>query len=107
MAGSGYLLDLLRTLLALGFVCVLMWLGARWLARRGFGVPQAGSGATLRVLRRVPLEPRKSLYLVAVGRRVLLIGTGDGGAPSLLAELDAAHIDAADQPTPAAGQGDD
>lgn len=92
--GTNILLDLLRTLLALAGVCLLAWVGARWLASRGFGVPQSGPTASVRVLRRIALEPRKSLYLVQAGKRVLLIGTGEGGPPSLLAELDAESIDA-------------
>jgi len=91
--GTGFLLDLLRTLLALAGVCLLVWIGARRLAGRGFGVPQSGPIASVRVLRRIALEPRKNLYLVQAGKRVLLIGTGEGGPPSLLAELDAESID--------------
>jgi flagellar biogenesis protein FliO len=92
-----YVVDLLRTLVALCGVCLLVWIGARWLSQRGFGVAQPGPAASLRVLRRIALEPRKHLYVVQVGTRVLLVGTGEGGPPTLLVELDAASLSAEDE----------
>jgi flagellar biogenesis protein FliO len=85
LAPSSFALDLLRTLIALLAVCVLLFAALRFLSRRGFGAaPAAGA---LRVVQRLPLEPRKALYLVAAGERLLLIGTGEAGAPRLIAEL--------------------
>lgn len=81
---GGYGVALLQTLLALAAVCVLAWVVLRWSARRGLGV---GRGR-VRVIEKVPLDGRRSLYLVSIGDRVMLIGAGDGGAPSLIAELD-------------------
>jgi hypothetical protein len=46
----------------------------------------------VRVLERIPLEGRRALYLVELGDRVLLIGAGEGGAPALLTEIDAADL---------------
>jgi flagellar biogenesis protein FliO len=85
---TGLLFDLLRTLLALAAVCGLLWFSLRWLARRGLGGATVGRDAPLAVLRRLPLEPHKSLYLVRAGKRLLLIGTGHDGPPNLIAELD-------------------
>jgi flagellar protein FliO/FliZ len=85
---GGYGVALLQTLLALAAVCILAWVVLRWSARRGLGV---GRGR-IRVLERVPLEGRRALYLVAIGERVLLIGAGEGGAPSLITELDPAEL---------------
>jgi flagellar protein FliO/FliZ len=100
---AGLLLDLLRSLLALAGVCLLAWLSLRWLSRRGLGRAAIGPAASLRVLQRLPLEPRKNLYLVQMGKRVLLIGTGDGGAPSLLAELERTALES--EVGPGAGDG--
>lgn len=83
---GGYGAALLQALLALGGVCVLAWVVLRFGARRGFGVG-AGRGGRVTVLERVALDPRRSLYLVKVGERVLLLSAGDGGAPALVAEL--------------------
>ncbi|MFI5306541.1 MAG: FliO/MopB family protein [Polyangiales bacterium] len=91
---SSLALDFLRTLLALGAVCALIWFSLRFLARRGLIAPARAHGASLEVLARLPLEPRKSLYLVRAGKRLLLLATGDGGAPRLLTELDESVLEA-------------
>jgi hypothetical protein len=79
------LLSIARTLLGLVGVCALAWVALNLLARRGIGV--ARSGARLRLLERLTLSPRKQLYLVQADARVFLLGAGDGGALSLIAEL--------------------
>jgi flagellar biogenesis protein FliO len=43
--------------------------------------------ASLRIVGRVSLSSRHSIFLVRAGDRVLLIGTGSQGAPTLLGEL--------------------
>jgi flagellar biosynthetic protein FliO len=87
---SGYGVALLQTLLALAAVCILAWVVLRWSAqRRLFG---AGGGERVRVLERVHLDPRRALYLVKVGEKVLLLGAGDNGAPALLTEVDPASL---------------
>src|SRR5271157_267599 len=56
------------------------------------------SAGSLRVVGRVSLSSRHSIFLVRAGERVLLIGTGSQGAPSLLGELTEAEraLDLAD-----------
>lgn len=50
--------------------------------------PQARTGPSpLRVVGRTSLSPRHSVYLLDAGGRVLIVGTGPQGAPSLLGEL--------------------
>jgi flagellar biogenesis protein FliO len=95
-AADSYLADFLRTLLALAGVCGVAWFGLRSLARRGYRGADKASATAVRVLARVPLETRKSLYLVRAGERVLLIGTGDAGPPALIAELDPASVAGSD-----------
>jgi len=85
---SGYGVALLQTLLALGAVCILAWVVLGWGARRGFGLGRAFSKGRVRVLERVSLDARRSLYLVELGDKVLLIGAGDSGAPAVLSEVD-------------------
>lgn len=80
---GGYGIALLQTLLALAAVCVLAWVVLRWSAKRGLG----GAGRRVKVLERIPLDARRALYLVQIGERVLLLGGGDGAAPTLIAEL--------------------
>lgn len=83
---GGYGIALLQTLLALAAVCVLAWVVLRWGARRGFGT--GALGGRVRVLERIALDPRRTLYVVKIGERVLLLGAGDGGSPTLIAEID-------------------
>lgn len=81
---SDLLASLGQALVALAAVCALLWLAARWSGRGGY--PR--TTRHLRVLERVPVGGRQSICLVAVGDRVLLIGTGESGAPTILADLD-------------------
>ena len=83
---GGYGVALLQTLLSLGAVCLLAWVALRWASKRGFGF--GARGQRVKVLERVTLDPRRSLYLVEVAGKVLLLGAGDGSSPTLLAELD-------------------
>jgi flagellar protein FliO/FliZ len=56
------------------------------LAARGFR--PGGEPAALRVLGRTSLGSKQAVSLVQVGDRILIIGTGAQGAPSLLGEID-------------------
>jgi hypothetical protein len=50
-------------------------------------LPQSAAGAVC-IVSRVSLSPKHSVYMLRIGRRVLLVGTGPQAAPSLIAELD-------------------
>ena len=56
-------------------------------ALRRFG-PRAAAAGAVQVVGRVSLSPKHSVYLLRVDRRVMVIGTGPQGPPSLIAELD-------------------
>src|SRR5690606_12775449 len=85
MAPHGYAQALLEALLSLGLVCILAFGLLRWLARRGGRMGAPGQGA-LQVLERTALDARRAVFLVRAGDRVLLLGVGDGGAPTVLQE---------------------
>lgn len=74
---------MLTSLVVLVLVCVAAWVAlrlvARWLEGR-----RVGGGVS--VVARVPLEPRRALYVVEAGGRRLLIGSSEGGV-SLVTEL--------------------
>jgi flagellar biogenesis protein FliO len=57
---------------------------------RGVGT---GAGGALAVVARLPLEPRRSLYVVQVAGRSLLLGTSEMGL-TLLTELDSSELPA-------------
>ena len=51
-------------------------------------LPRRPDGASsVRVVGRTCLSPKHSVYLLDVGGRVLIVGTGPQGAPSLLGEM--------------------
>jgi hypothetical protein len=54
-------------------------------ARRGW--PRSQASGMVRVVGRTSLSPKHTVYLLNVGDRVLIVGTGPQGAPSLLGEL--------------------
>src|SRR5512144_688758 len=95
--------DLLVTsLLVLGGVCI-----AAFVAVRLFGCVLAtgrARGAHLMdVVARVPLEPRRSLYVVEVAGKTLLVGTSEMGL-SVLSELDGGEVRARVAERPSFGE---
>ncbi len=93
---TGYGAALLQTLVSLLAVCLLAWLLLRWGARRGFAF--GGRGQRVKVIERVALDPRRTLYVVEVGGKVLLLGAGDGASPTLISELDPASMTSEPEP---------
>jgi len=83
---ESYAAEIVRGLIALAAVCLLAVFVFRGMARRGFGI-RSQPGA-VRVIQRIALEPRRTLYLLRAGPRVFLIGISEGGGPRMLAELD-------------------
>lgn len=101
-AGASYGDLLVTSLLVLGAVCV-----AAFIAVRVFGKLLA-TGRTrgahlLDVIARVPLEPRRSLYVVEVAGKTLLVGTSEMGL-SVLTELDREEVKARRVVTPSFGE---
>ena len=92
-AGGGYGLFLLQTLLILTAVCVLAWLVLRFGVKRLY----ASTSATgpLRVVARLPLEPRRTVYIVEAAGKTLLVGASEAGPLTVLAELDERAVAAA------------
>lgn len=68
-----------------GIALVLAICGGICVAARKYR-PQ-NSTALVQVVGRVSLSPRHSIFMVRAGRRLLLVGTGSQGAPTLLGEL--------------------
>jgi flagellar protein FliO/FliZ len=76
--------------LRLGAALALLWL-AYWLLKRfgrrgAVGARSASTPGALTVLDRLPLEPRRALYLVGARGRSFLIGSGESGL-SFLGEV--------------------
>ena len=83
--------DLLVTsLIVLGAVCVAAFVLVR-LVGRFLATGRVRGAHLLDVIARVPLEPRRSLYVVEVAGKTLLVGTSEMGL-SVLSELDGGEV---------------
>jgi flagellar biogenesis protein FliO len=83
--------DLLVTsLVVLGVVCVAAFALVR-LVGRFLATGRVRGAHLLDVIARVPLEPRRSLYVVEVAGKTLLVGTSEMGL-SVLSELDGGEV---------------
>ena len=81
------------SLVSLGVVCLIAYVGLRFLSRRGVGRARG----PIKILARCPLEPRRSLYLVETAGRCFLLGVGDGPM-TMLAEVSPEEAVAAGAP---------
>jgi flagellar protein FliO/FliZ len=91
---AGYLLETFVTLIAVcGLAFVVLW-GAR---RVGLGRPSG----PLEMRGHLPLDARRSIYLVKVGDHVFVVGVGEGGFTKL-GEIPASELPA---PEPAGTPG--
>lgn len=88
--GASYGDLLVTSLLVLGAVCVAAFLAVR-LFGRVLATGRSRGTHLMDVVARVPLEPRRSLYVVEVAGKTLLVGTSEMGL-SVLSELDAAEV---------------
>jgi flagellar biosynthetic protein FliO len=94
---------LLRSLIVLIGVCLLAYLVIRvglkrWAKRAG----AAKGESRLHMLARLPIDAQRSVAIIQAGKRVFLVGVGEGQI-ALLAELDAQEWLAAESaPQPAA-----
>ena len=86
-----YIVQTLVTLAGVVALAVLVLYAARRL-----GVGRAGP---LALLGRLPLDGRRAVYLVKVGKKVFVLGAGDQ-ALSKLGEFDETEIDLGEMPSP-------
>jgi flagellar protein FliO/FliZ len=90
VAGASYGDLLMTSLLVLGGVCIAAFVAVRVFGRL-LATGRARGAHLLDVVARVPLEPRRSLYVVEVAGKTLLVGTSEMGL-SVLTELDGAQV---------------
>ncbi|HKE59888.1 MAG TPA: flagellar biosynthetic protein FliO [Pyrinomonadaceae bacterium] len=84
-SGSSLLWTFLQTIVALGFVCLLAYVLLRYVLPR-VNVA-SNSKSMVRVVDRVPVDQKRSLYVVEVTGRWLLLGSSETGM-NLISELD-------------------
>ena len=88
MNSLSFLWMLIQTIFALALVCGLAYLIFRVLLPRLTIGSAAGANNMVRVVDRIGLEARKSLYVVEVAGRWLLVAVSESGV-QLVSELDA------------------
>nr|MDQ3365315.1 flagellar biosynthetic protein FliO [Myxococcota bacterium] len=101
-AGASYGDLLITSLVVLGAVCIAAFVVVRLLGRV-LATGRLRGAHLLDVVARVPLEPRKSLYVVEVAGKTLLVGTSEMGL-SVLTELDGAEVRARAVPQQSFGE---
>src|SRR5687768_7029063 len=79
-----YIVETLVTLLGVAVLAVVVLYGGR---RLGIGRPSG----PLELVGRLPLDARRAVYLVRVGKLVYVVGASEGGL-TRLGELDAASV---------------
>jgi flagellar biogenesis protein FliO len=100
--GASYGDLLLTSLVVLGAVCIAAFAVVR-LAGRLLATGRTRGAQLLSVVARLPLEPKRSLYVVEVAGRTLLVGTSEMGL-SLLSELDGDQVRAQADDRPSFGE---
>ncbi|MCX7809204.1 MAG: flagellar biosynthetic protein FliO [Deltaproteobacteria bacterium] len=85
---------LVQSLVSLAVASLLFWITIRWVGRVRFPHEKG----LLRVLEQKHLDAKRALYLVQVVDKVLLLGTGENGAPVMLSELDAKQVKIVEPP---------
>ncbi len=93
---------LVRTMAVLGMVIMLVYLTLNVGLRKLLGIKPPVGTAIVTVLERVPLDQKRSLFVVEAAGEVLLVGGADSSL-SLISRLDAAEVAklrAAPTPTP-------
>ncbi len=73
---AGYLVETFLTLLAVCALAFIVLYGAR---RLGIG----RANGPIQLCGQLPLDARRSIYLVKVGAQVLVVGVGEGGFTKL------------------------
>jgi flagellar protein FliO/FliZ len=88
-----YIVETLVTLAGVVVLAVLVLYGGR---RLGVGRPSG----PLQLMGRLPLDARRAVYLIRVGRLVYVVGASEGGL-TRLGELDADAVPVVDSEAPA------
>jgi flagellar biogenesis protein FliO len=106
MPGSGAAASygdlLITSLVVLMAVCIAAFVVVK-LVGRFLATGRVRGAHLLDVIARVPLEPRRSLYVVEVAGKTLLVGTSEMGL-SVLSELDAGEVRARAVPRQSFGE---
>jgi len=94
---GGHAWVLLKMVFVLAGVCLLAFASLKWGLKRFVAPDGARSG--MRVVTRLPIEPRRSILVVRVGPRHLVLGSSEAGIQPL-GELSAEEAEALERAEP-------
>ncbi len=77
--------------LVMVLICVLAFVAIRWVFPRMIRSPLGRKNSALQIVGRYALEPRKSVYLLRVGRKHFVVGAGERELHAL-GELDTTDL---------------
>src|SRR5206468_186560 len=87
----------------LGIVVMSIYISLNWGLRKMLGIrPASQGGSVISVIERVPLDQRRSLWVVKAANEYLLVGGAEAGL-GLIARLDAAEVEKLRAVPPSAG----
>jgi flagellar protein FliO/FliZ len=92
-ASEGMGWALIRTVVVLGLVVGLVYLTLNYGLRRmmGLQIGSAGRQPLVSVVERIPLDPKRSMFVLKAAGEYLLVGGGEG-ALTLISKLDPAEV---------------
>ncbi len=73
----------IKVIIVLAFVCVIAFAVIKYVLPRASFIKQ-GKNSQIELVERFALEPRKSLYILRVGSRFLLLGSSENSLNSLM-----------------------
>lgn len=74
---------LVKTILAMAFILALAYVVIRYLFPL-FRMGAQSRGSNIRIIDRAGLEPRRSLFIVRIGKKLALLGTSEQGISKLM-----------------------
>jgi len=90
--GGGFFWALLQTLVALGIVCSVAYVTLRVILPKLGGLGLRRPTGLMHIVDVLPLEPRRTLYVVEVNGKYLLVGVSEAGL-QVMETLDAAAVE--------------
>lgn len=92
---DGLGVQLIKTMFMLAVVVGMIYLTLNFGLRKLMGLkgtPLGGAGGVVSIIERIPLEQRRTMFVVRAAGEYLLIGTSEGGMTTL-AKLDSAEVE--------------
>ncbi len=91
---GGFLWALFQTLVMLGIVCAVAYVTLRVLLPKLGGLGWHRTGGLIHIVDALPLDPRRTLYVIEIKGKYLLVGASEAGL-QVMETLDAAVVEQA------------